>query len=106
MTEKLKFEQERVEDIQGKGKNAGYQHFLLFPQCFCSLHRVVNSTQQQDFKPAQIKSICRRQNKNDQKIEISTELPAGYQHFLLSPHCFQKAYFTGSFEGWDRVRKT
>ena len=25
---------ERVESMVGKGKNAGYQHFLLFPQCF------------------------------------------------------------------------
>ena len=25
---------DRVENIVGKGKNAGYQHFLLFPQCF------------------------------------------------------------------------
>ena len=33
-TEKLKFHLERVENIVGKGKNAGYQHFLLFPQCF------------------------------------------------------------------------
>ena len=24
---------ERVENIVGKGENAGYQHFLLFPQC-------------------------------------------------------------------------
>ena len=23
-----------VENIVGKGENAGYQHFLLFPQCF------------------------------------------------------------------------
>ena len=23
-----------VENILGKGENAGYQHFLLFPQCF------------------------------------------------------------------------
>ena len=23
-----------VENIVGKGKNAGYQHFLLFPECF------------------------------------------------------------------------
>ena len=23
-----------VENIVGKGGNAGYQHFLLFPQCF------------------------------------------------------------------------
>ena len=25
---------DRVENIVGKGGNAGYQHFLLFPQCF------------------------------------------------------------------------
>ena len=25
---------DRVENILGTGENAGYQHFLLFPQCF------------------------------------------------------------------------
>ena len=24
----------RIENIVRKGENAGYQHFLLFPQCF------------------------------------------------------------------------
>ena len=24
----------RVENIVGKGENAGYQHFFFFPQCF------------------------------------------------------------------------
>jgi hypothetical protein len=33
-TKKLKFESGRVENIVGKGENAGYQHFLLFPQSF------------------------------------------------------------------------
>ena len=28
---------DRVENIVGKGQNAGYQHFLLFPQCFQKL---------------------------------------------------------------------
>ena len=28
---------DRVENIVGKGENAGYQHFLLFPQCFQKL---------------------------------------------------------------------
>ena len=28
---------ERVENIVGKGENAGYQHFLLFQQCFQNL---------------------------------------------------------------------
>ena len=34
VTEKLKFVFGRVENIVGKGENAGYQHFLVFPQCF------------------------------------------------------------------------
>ena len=34
VTEKLKFVLGRVENIEGKWENAGYQHFLLFPQCF------------------------------------------------------------------------
>ena len=34
LTQKLKFVLEKVENIVGKGENAGYQHFLLFPQCF------------------------------------------------------------------------
>ena len=25
---------DRIENIVGKGENAGYQHFLLFQQCF------------------------------------------------------------------------
>ena len=37
LTKKLKFVLGRVENIVGKGKNAGYQHFLLFPQCFQKL---------------------------------------------------------------------
>ena len=34
LTEKLKFVLGKVENIVGKGENAGFQHFLLFPQCF------------------------------------------------------------------------
>ena len=34
VNEKMKFGLERVENIVGKEKNAGYQHFLLFPKCF------------------------------------------------------------------------
>ena len=33
-TENLKFVLGRVENIVGKGENAGYQHFLLFRQVF------------------------------------------------------------------------
>ena len=34
VNKKLKFVLGRVENIVGKGENAGHQHFLLFPQCF------------------------------------------------------------------------
>ena len=34
MCEKLKFDMGRVENIVGKGENAVYQYFLLFPHCF------------------------------------------------------------------------
>ena len=37
LTQKLKLALRRVENILGKGENAGYQHFLLFPQCFRKL---------------------------------------------------------------------
>ena len=33
-TKKWKFVLGMVENILGKGENAGYQHFLLFPKCF------------------------------------------------------------------------
>ena len=35
---------DRVENTVGKGENAGYQHFLLFPKCFPKpLFRVIKS---------------------------------------------------------------
>ena len=34
LTEMMKYVFERVENIVGKGENAGYQHFLHFPLCF------------------------------------------------------------------------
>ena len=34
VTKKLKFVYGRVEYTVGKGENDGYQHFLLYPQCF------------------------------------------------------------------------
>ena len=37
VTKKFRFVFGRVEKIMGKGENAGYQHFLLFPLCFQKL---------------------------------------------------------------------
>ena len=34
MAEVVEFVLDRVENIVEKGENAGYQHFLLCPQCF------------------------------------------------------------------------
>ena len=34
VTEKLKSALERVEHMEGKRENAGFQHFLLYPKCF------------------------------------------------------------------------
>ena len=37
VTQKLKFVLGRLENMVGKGENAGYRHFLLFLQCFLKL---------------------------------------------------------------------
>ena len=34
VTEMMVSLSDRVENIVGKGENAGYQQFLIFPQCF------------------------------------------------------------------------
>ena len=37
VTQNLKFIFAQVQNILGQGENAGYQHFLLFLQCFLKL---------------------------------------------------------------------
>ena len=37
VAQKLNFVLRRIENIVGKGENAGDHHFLLFPQCFQKL---------------------------------------------------------------------
>ena len=79
-TEKLKFILGREENIVGKGENAGYQHFLLFPQMFfkASFLRVKNRTwvqsrkyalfrshtfsQRTNFRLFQTERVCKRQS--------------------------------------------
>ena len=34
MARRIEFVFDGLENIVGKGENAGYQHFRLFPQCF------------------------------------------------------------------------
>ena len=46
MIQMAKFVLDKIESNEGKEENAGYQHLLLFPQCFQNLgffHRVVKS---------------------------------------------------------------
>ena len=50
-------EKEGLENTVGKRENAGYQHFLLFPQLFLPLHRQISIFQSCLLlrQPAQIK---------------------------------------------------
>ena len=43
VTEKLKSVLGMLENIVGKEENDGYQHFLLYPQCFLKNFKVANS---------------------------------------------------------------
>ena len=40
VNQKPNFALGRVENIAGKHENAGYQHFLLFPQCFQAFENI------------------------------------------------------------------
>ena len=90
-TEKMKFVEGSVENIVGKGENAGYQHFLNFPQCF-----------QRAFFSGSLKVgiVWERVklNKNGKKFSKRVENTEGkgeiarYEQFLLFPQCFQKTY--------------
>ena len=54
---------DRFENIAGKGENAGFQHFLLFPQCFLELSFPGSLTlsQMTNFLLVQTERVCRRQ---------------------------------------------
>ena len=67
------------ENIFGKGENAVYQHFLLFPQCF-----------QTAFYPGSLKVELKKRTLEN---IFGKGENAVYQHFLLFPHCFQKAFY-------------
>ena len=71
-----------AENIEGKGENAGDQHFLIFPQCFLHFQRQIPICQ-----PHQIYLLIPTFDGAENivgKIEN-----AGNQHFLLFPQCFQ-----------------
>ena len=86
----------------GKGENAGYQYFLLFPQCFQKGYypRVVKSpdcvVKDEPF-PKQFTAFMALDEHPFQNIMGKGE-NAGYEHFLLFPHCFQKAAISRSIK--------
>ena len=69
-----------VENTVVKGENAGYQHFLLFPQCFpkpsslklcgkeLSKLLTINSTKEQNFRLASLKVLA-----DDKMVEFVFE---------------------------------
>ena len=58
VTQKLNFVLGRVENIVGKGENAGNQHFLLFPQCFLPFRKEISKFQSCLFCRLHMVSIC------------------------------------------------
>ena len=46
-----------LENIVGKGENAGNQHFLLFPQCFLPFPKQISTFQSHVFCRMQVVSI-------------------------------------------------
>ena len=91
---------DRVEDTVGKGENAGYQHFLLFLQCFpkpssLTLSQMTNLI----LDPSKLKEFAEdnlKFDENDRKFSNPVENTVGkgeiahYEQFLLFPQCFQK----------------
>ena len=76
--QKLKFVLRRVKNIVGRGENAGYQHFLMFQQCFkkSSFPRSINV------------GLCGKEPLERADIILVTGENAVYQKFL-SPQCSQ-----------------
>ena len=117
-----------IENIADKGENAGYQHFLLFPQCFqkasfsgllilglygkrLTLYQTttvlglskLNKIADDYFNVAQMVHFFFDRLENI----VGKGENAGYQHFLLFPQCFQNVFFGGLWTSrilWERVK--
>ena len=51
-------EEKAFENIVGKGENAGYKHFLLFPQCFLLFPTQISSFESRLFRRLKMLCIC------------------------------------------------
>ena len=112
---------EPLENIFGKGGNAGHQYFLLFPKCFLFYQgniiwaifnplpddKVLYSFELKDFADDNFEY-----DKNGRKLAKPVENTVGKgeiarcEQFLLFPKCFQKACFPGASKGvvvWEWV---
>ena len=91
VAQKLKFALGRVENMMGKGENAGYQHFLRFRQCF----------QKAFFSGVSKVSLCGKGLTHSHTMTLLTTLGkkpfentvgkgeiARNEQFLLFPQCF------------------
>ena len=118
-----------VENIVGKGENAGYQHFLLLPSMFSKdfLPRIVKKSglcgkelthyQTTTFRLFQTERVSDNKfkfNENGRKLSKWVENTAGkgeiahYETFFLFPQRFQKACFPGASKGviaWEWVKQ-
>ena len=101
----MTFVSDMVKNILVTNKNAGYQHLLSFLLSF--LHEL-NSLPND-----KILDWSKRRELADNEIKLGKIMiyvsdrvenivgkgeKAGYQHFLLFPHCFQKAFYSGSLK--------
>ena len=75
----------RAENNVGKGENAGYQHFLPFPQCFLKASFTGSLTLYQTNPVFCKQSLLKTLGKGD---------IANNEHFLLFSQCFLPAWRT------------
>ena len=100
-----------TENIVGKGENAGYQHFLLFSQCFQKAFfsgLCVNSLPSGEILDwSKLKAFADdKLNVDEIMISLSDRIKkivgkgenAFYQHFLIFPQRFQKDPFPESLK--------
>ena len=70
-TQLLKFVLEKVENIVGKGENAGYQHFLLLLQCFQKLSFFNHGTITKKQHAGVYNTLQNEKNLNLSKLKIN-----------------------------------
>ena len=88
---------DRVENIVGKRENAGYQHFLLFPQCFQKpsfTGRLKSGLCGKELTPYKASDICERYSthKTSYSLNISNVITDffGAQKYSLTFHVTSK----------------